>query len=1383
MATPSNVIHNISLSQNSTFQYNLNTPHHPGGLQISADLSSLSINLNSNEQHVVSPLLIESMIYQSLEKHKKEIFLYARKEVLYNENHNLPQKSQKSQYKISEFDALYDNELYQPSDNISYQQVYIHDYEKLLTKISEQLTLQVNDLVQKMIENMFQLKKQKELEKKSVSGRGLLHKTEDRNHTYSDIYEQMKKFQIKYEESKNIIGQMRKNYLKEISHLRAVEDVMFTNKKLQEQQKTPQGSKAHTSITQGHIFKEPRDTHKDLLEVYFFTPTEGLDNDTCQIFNKYFMKLKNDFETRLNILNNVNQDLSWKVALIDESKKISEMNSMELIEMVFTKEKDQEVIWQQIKRKFQIETLEQIAEDEFAEIINKITEKEITTQALKITEESKFQIQDAKDKLQKEISYLRLQISYKQEEIEKMKELKLLDIDRARFESYDKAERRFFDNLRLKEEKFQEEREMWKEKLETAVKDDIQKYNSLFLNMAMMKWRFIVAIFKLKNGSGDLNESIEETIKKVMDSQVNKYAQKLEKCQDMNKVLETEKQILKDEIDRLKYQISQRDDKIDLLLNEVVKYGDDNIKLQKKVEESGQFQRGLEDQLEQGKRDQSDFETLGNNVTTPGKSMSTIAATVKFNSKVYASKTLKAMIDDRSSALGNIYSSIQVNVATDTFDLIEIMSVKTQYKESHFFTLEQAEGQDLIVEQQKEIKFNMTEKSIVQSDEGIQTDDKWVFIDKGEYKDLLDTNERLLEQNTMLSQQQKKAETIVIPLENKHALAKNNTKPLILSKGKQPRIQSSKRHKIFHPNQSNSSLHNLPKNLLEKRNPINIDIEDQLDDISLDNSDIYYQNIQNQIQVSGMPQMNDEVLKKAMHYIQNKELRQYNLRTLQNQTNVSLDKLPQVYKRLWDDVAAKNKKSKELQLHFDKIRQLEWIKLLQSKNHLNLKDKKNQEKIKEIFELMQNDILIRGDNPQQNHNFNQVQQVNLNQVIDLFSQEQEQQYQSAIRKWEAQQQSKLSKSYQFNQASAPDIGSVYITEQPYIQNIYQQDPLQNYDGQMTANFQQLICEDKMCQTDSYLLEQFLQKIPNYQVRMNQFLYNKQSNFSHSHSKNSLQHSRFQTTADFTNANSSVNNSITLNNNYQQVNDSYPNRKKPNLFMNSRIRQASHASKQRGMLTQANSPKHNQQQNYGFQSNSALMIDNKISANGQRKVINSNPPSRAQQLHNSKNQSEVAIGLGLAKEVNMIPTLSPNDRIKSQSNINNFDMHYQASRAIPHNNYYTSGGAYDEQAQFQSANFSIINQPLIQHRQSHSYLNNSNYGNPRSDSDYAPDDDVIYRADNKNGTLLQDNLSDKINILESAKNSYDDQDIHRTQSIGPVNVPRLPTVIVNPQKQA
>ena len=79
---------------------------------------------------------------------------------------------------------------------------------------------------------------------------------------------------------------------------------------------------------------------KDFLEVYYFSPTEGLDAETCKVFNDYLSKLKNDFETKLKSLNILNLELQRKVALIDESKKISEMNSEELIELTFTKEKD-----------------------------------------------------------------------------------------------------------------------------------------------------------------------------------------------------------------------------------------------------------------------------------------------------------------------------------------------------------------------------------------------------------------------------------------------------------------------------------------------------------------------------------------------------------------------------------------------------------------------------------------------------------------------------------------------------------------------------------------------------------------------------------------------------------------------------------------------------------------------------------------------------------------------------------------------------------------------------------------------------------------------------------------------------------------------------------
>lgn len=116
----------------------------------------------------------------------------------------------------------------------------------------------------------------------------------------------------------------------------------------------------------------------------------------------------------------------------------------------------------------------------------------------KITQESKYQIQDAKEKLQKELNYLRLQLSYKGEEIDKLKESKLFEIDKARIEGYDKAEKRFFENLKNKEQKFVEERLEWGKIMENVTRDDTKKLSQLQMSIYMMKWRFMTTIIKLK---------------------------------------------------------------------------------------------------------------------------------------------------------------------------------------------------------------------------------------------------------------------------------------------------------------------------------------------------------------------------------------------------------------------------------------------------------------------------------------------------------------------------------------------------------------------------------------------------------------------------------------------------------------------------------------------------------------------------------------------------------------------------------------------------------------------------------------------------------------------------------------------------------------------
>ena len=52
--------------------------------------------------------------------------------------------------------------------------------------------------------------------------------------------------------------------------------------------------------------------------------------------------------------------------------------------MVFAKQPDRELVWNAIRYKFAQEDLEKIAAEEFADLVNDIVEKEITTQVHKI---------------------------------------------------------------------------------------------------------------------------------------------------------------------------------------------------------------------------------------------------------------------------------------------------------------------------------------------------------------------------------------------------------------------------------------------------------------------------------------------------------------------------------------------------------------------------------------------------------------------------------------------------------------------------------------------------------------------------------------------------------------------------------------------------------------------------------------------------------------------------------------------------------------------------------------------------------------------------------------------------------------------------------------
>jgi archaellum component FlaD/FlaE len=80
-------------------------------------------------------------------------------------------------------------------------------------------------------------------------------------------------------------------------------------------------------------------------------------------------------------------------------------------------------------------------------------------------------------------------------------------------------------------------------------------------------------------------------------------------------------------------------------------------------------------------------------------------------------------------------------------------------------------------------------------------------------------------------------------------------------------------------------------------------------------------------------EVNDEDIKRAMEYMTGAGKRQGK-------------RMPQPYNRLWENVAQKSRKAKELQRVLSEQRQLEWLKLLLSNNLLHPTSKKSFEVLK-----------------------------------------------------------------------------------------------------------------------------------------------------------------------------------------------------------------------------------------------------------------------------------------------------------------------------------------------------------------------------------------------------------------------------------------------------
>lgn len=145
-------------------------------------------------------------------------------------------------------------------------------------------------------------------------------------------------------------------------------------------------------------------------------------------------ELKNKFEGEMKKLGQENFEQAQRLKIYEGKLQVSDMTIQELMTFVFMKPRDPGVegelyIWKLVKQNLSLEALEKIAESEFLDAISAICEKQIREAVSRVSNEARFQLNDVKEKMGREMNNLRIMISEKTEENVKLNTLKFQAID------------------------------------------------------------------------------------------------------------------------------------------------------------------------------------------------------------------------------------------------------------------------------------------------------------------------------------------------------------------------------------------------------------------------------------------------------------------------------------------------------------------------------------------------------------------------------------------------------------------------------------------------------------------------------------------------------------------------------------------------------------------------------------------------------------------------------------------------------------------------------------------------------------------------------------------------------------------------------------------
>ena len=223
--------------------------------------------------------------------------------------------------------------------------------------------------------------------------------------------DQLKVFTVKSKDDTDLIDRMRHDYLKELANLRE------------------------------QILSKDKSKKFEYIEVHYFEPSEGLNQQMCFVLNNKLDEMKDLYERSLERLQLTNFNLQKQINLFlklgedgNIGIKFNEMNADAVIRKLQKIEKDPRVIWKAFDEYYGYGFFFDVLEYEFGitpETHHKLIEK-FDTEIAAYKNVANTHITSISEKTQNEIDRLRKELEDKNLEMSMIKQKHLVDMDRLK---------------------------------------------------------------------------------------------------------------------------------------------------------------------------------------------------------------------------------------------------------------------------------------------------------------------------------------------------------------------------------------------------------------------------------------------------------------------------------------------------------------------------------------------------------------------------------------------------------------------------------------------------------------------------------------------------------------------------------------------------------------------------------------------------------------------------------------------------------------------------------------------------------------------------------------------------------------------------------------